>query len=214
MTDTAEIPYGYCHCGCGQETGIAKESSRKYGWIAGEPYKFCRNHRGKGLDKEPIESRFWRHVDKRGGDDCWNWTAGRNDRGYGKFWMNGRTIHASRAAYILTFGEIESSSVFVCHRCDNPACVNPAHLFLGSGVENSRDMVAKGRQSRGKPHSDSLIPGRPRGERHNNATWSDEQVAAIRDLYATGKWSQHAIARVFNTTQPVIHAFVKHKSRA
>lgn len=212
MVDRQEIPYGYCHCGCGQKTKISKENNRKYGWVLGEPFKFVLHHRGKGLDAEPVASRFWRKVDKRGHDECWPYMEALDSRGYGKFWMNGKSIRASRVAYILTHSEIPSD-LFVCHKCDNPSCCNPAHLFTGTGAENSADMVKKNRQSSGNKHAQAILPNRPRGSRHPNARFSEEDVKAMRDLYVSGEWSQHAIARVFNTAQSVVQNIVTMKSR-
>lgn len=212
MTNTTEIPYGYCHCGCGKKTKICKENNTKYGWVSGEPFKFVLNHRGKGLDAEPVTERFWKKVDKHGPDDCWEWKEARSDSGYGKFWWSGRTIHASRAAYMLTHGELPSR-IIVRHRCDNPPCCNPAHLVEGTNSDNSADMVSRQRQSFGRKHSEKITKNLPRGSKHHNSRFTEEQVAAMRALHSTGEWSQRVLARVFNTTQPVIQNIVTYKSR-
>lgn len=75
--------------------------------------------------------------------NCWNWTGKRNVGGYGLIRINGRTFIASRVAWTLINGE--PGSLFVLHKCDNPPCINPLHLFLGSHKDNSADMVRKGR---------------------------------------------------------------------
>lgn len=92
----------------------------------------------------PFVDRFWAKVDRSG--DCWVWTAYRNRNGYGQFWFN-RSLHlAHRVSWILTNGSIPDG-LCVLHQCDNPPCVNPAHLWVGTQVENIADRDAKGRQN-------------------------------------------------------------------
>jgi hypothetical protein len=99
----------------------------------------------------PTAVRFWKKVDQSGGPDaCWVWTAGRGGTmGYGSFQMgtyrNTHHVRAHRMAWELTNGPIPAGK-YVCHRCDNPPCCNPAHLFLGTQGDNLRDMYAKGRR--------------------------------------------------------------------
>jgi hypothetical protein len=94
----------------------------------------------------PLSYRFWNLVDKGEPDACWEWT-GKKDS-YGRFKIVGNVLGtASRIAYILTYGMFDPA-LEVCHRCDNPPCCNPAHLFLGTHSENMRDASAKGRLNR------------------------------------------------------------------
>lgn len=87
---------------------------------------------------------FWEKVNIRGAEECWEWHAGRNRYGYGNFKCKGKTISAHRLAWSLTHGEIPPG-LCVCHKCDNPPCCNPAHLFLETSKGNTRDSVSKGR---------------------------------------------------------------------
>jgi hypothetical protein len=100
------------------------------------------------LKSRPIDAsvRFWSKTKKVG--DCIEWQAGfKNIEGYGAFKLNGKSINASRAAYILTHGKIPDGLI-VCHKCDNPKCVNVDHLFLGTNYDNYWDAVNKGRRPR------------------------------------------------------------------
>ena len=108
-----------------------------------------------------VIDRFWDKVDKRGEDDCWEWTA-TNVRGYGRLATSRKTspIAAHRLSYIIHTGMIPPGKV-VCHKCDNPSCVNPKHLFLGTQAENIRDSAKKGRIGTNKNSLANLRPGQP-----------------------------------------------------
>jgi hypothetical protein len=95
-----------------------------------------------------VTERFWAKVDKGGPDECWLWCAGRDRDGYGLFSVrHGKQVKAHRQSFELSFGHLPAR-MLVCHRCDTPPCVNPAHLFLGTHADNIADRNDKGRQSR------------------------------------------------------------------
>lgn len=96
--------------------------------------------------------RFWDKVDKSG--KCWLWIAARRNN-YGAFKLNGKVLGAHVVAYTLTNGPIEDGLV-VCHSCDNPPCVNPSHLWLGTYSDNAKDAVTKGRMVRLRTRLDPI----------------------------------------------------------
>lgn len=102
---------------------------------------------------KPLESRFWSYVSK--GDSCWLWIGARTVTGYGAIGAerpSRKTLKAHRVSYELHLGKIPDG-LLVCHRCDNPLCVNPDHLFLGTSLDNNRDREAKGRGNQAKGQS-------------------------------------------------------------
>ncbi len=121
----------------------------------------------RGREQDSKE-RFLKRVAVAGANDCWLWTGPRQRRGVGYGVVGGREV-AHRVSYRLLVGEIPSG-MHVLHRCDNTACVNPRHLFLGTHQDNMRDMVAKGRH----------LLNRPMGATHGNAKLTEADVIAIR----------------------------------
>ena len=103
--------------------------------------------------------RFWGKVKKRS-SGCWEWQAGRDGSGYGLFWHPERkkNVGAHRVAYELANG-VPPGNMFVLHSCDNPLCVNPDHLSLGTLQDNVDDMVAKNRQAKGSRNKQFCING-------------------------------------------------------
>jgi len=120
-----------------------------------------------------FEARFWAKVKKSEG--CWEWTASKIN-GYGQFMVSpGERWSAHRLSWVFHYGPIPQGTGYhgtcVLHRCDNPACVRPDHLFLGSNADNVRDMVSKGRNSL----------KRMTGEAHGMAKLTEADVVAIRN---------------------------------
>lgn len=112
----------------------------------------------KASKSGPPADRFWSKVDKRGAGQCWPWMAAvRNPKdGYGAFWLNGRHHPSNRIAWALSRGQIPDGMV-VCHKCDNPSCCNPDHLFLGTPKENNDDKVSKKRHCFGERNGFSRL---------------------------------------------------------
>lgn len=125
--------------------------------------------------------RFWAKVTILGPLECWLWTAGKNYKGYGAFRLKGVIYLAPRVAWFLTHGQIPEG-LLVRHNCDNPPCVNPLHLLLGTHKTNAEDMVQRNRSATGNRSGARKYPERrPRGSASWNAKLNDELVREIRN---------------------------------
>jgi hypothetical protein len=170
-------------------------------------------------------SRFWARVDVvSDGDACWRWKAGADADGYGMIKVDGRSRRVHRIAWELGNGPIPAG-LFVCHRCDTPACVRVDHLFLGTPKDNANDRDRKGRNnvasgdehySRRRP---DLVRRGPRGSTPRtrrgasvpSAKLSDEEVRSIRAAAAAGV-RQAALARSHRVSKATI-SFIVHRLR-
>lgn len=151
----------------------------------------------------PVSDRFWEKVDKS--KDCWEWTACISSFGYGKF-----VVHkgdspsvAHRLSYSMEVGPIPVG-MQVLHKCDNPRCVRPSHLFLGTQKDNVADMHAKGRW-RYRPRNQS-------GERNPNAILSDAQVSSMLAEVISGA-GPVAVARKYGIAYKTLWAIRHRKNR-
>ncbi len=154
--------------------------------------------------KDPIQ-RFWSHVDKSA--DCWVWTGSKSD-GYGKCRFQTKFQNTHRVSWKLANGEIPDG-MCVLHKCDNPPCCNPDHLFLGTKLDNARDCIAKGRFPDVASHGAKtrLMPG----DKHRLAKITMADARHIRELRAAGlKLSE--IAAIHSISVPRISSICTGKS--
>jgi predicted DNA-binding protein (UPF0251 family) len=141
-------------------------------------------------------------------DGCWNWKAGLHGSGrnsYGTFWLEGKMQRSHRVAYRLFCGAIPDGLV-VRHRCDNPRCVRPDHLELGTVADNNRDKATRNRAPRvtGDRHGRHTKPERTaRGSRHGCAKLTEDQARAIRAMRSAGN-TQQAVACQFGVSRRTV----------
>lgn len=196
-----------CECGCGNVTAIAKHSWKKIGQVKGKYMRFIHGHNGRVRPKpEPkpfndpeLVKRFWQNVIKHPDDGCWERTSRLSPLGYGRIKHNGEEIMAHRCSWMMMNGPIPKG-MCVCHRCDNPKCVRPDHLFLGTQIDNIRDMHSKNRQ-RG-----------PRGEKAALAVLTAELVTQIRTEYTAGGCTYRGLAAKYKVSGGTVNHLINRRT--
>jgi len=164
-----------------------------------------------------LSKRFWSKVAIGDDDACWPFIASCNNDGYGNFRFAGRIEKAHRTVWFLIHGEWPTAHVL--HRCDNPPCCNPHHLFTGTHLENIRDCIAKGRfnpAAKFRPGRPKLKPrtqwtGERRGEWCSMAKLLPADVLDIRARYAAGT-TQTILAKEYRVDQSAISNIVRRRN--
>lgn len=152
-----------------------------------------------GRPRIPLETRFWYFVTPGEPDKCWEWAGPKNKKGYGTINAGGRggkTLLAHRVSFAVHNKPLCSDEL-VCHKCDNPPCINPAHLFAGTHSDNLKDMYKKGRGNR------SWVKGNAHGK---SKLTEDQALNIICDIR-----SQYVIAKIYGVSQPQISDIKKGK---
>ena len=145
-----------------------------------------------GQTPRPLAERFWEKVDVLGKDDCWLWLAYKGQQGYGVMTVNGNQRLATHVLFYLRHGYWSPKGRTANHHCDNPSCLNPKHLYLGTNKSNTRDMVQRGR--------------------HGMAKLTVKQVRKIRSLYSDGSITLRKLGHRFGVAQSQVSLIVNNKS--
>ncbi|MCX5176768.1 HNH endonuclease [Streptomyces virginiae] len=191
---------GLCRCGCGQRTRIAAKTQTRLGHVKGQPLAYIHGHHQrvyrKPIDRTADRLRLLANVADGPPDACWEWTGGRTDKGYGKYFIDGRTVGAHRWAFIFAKGPIPDGQM-VRHTCDNPPCCNPQHLLIGTHRQNVNDAIARDRTTR--------------GTRNGRARLNAEQVRHIRARSAGGETGTD-LAKAFGVHHNTIYCLLEGKT--
>ena len=162
--------------------------------------------------KMDLATRFWSKVNKPAPDTCWEFQGAKHNFGYGLFQFAGKCHAAHRIAYQLAYGAIPDG-LFVLHNCDNPPCVNPLHLRLGTPADNMQDKTTRKRNNNpiGDRSGRRLHPERyGTGADHPLAKLSSSEVAELRARYTQGGISQRKIAEVYGITQAAANRIIRY----
>lgn len=176
-----------CLCGCGR---VVKKGNT---YIHGHHNKYA---------SITIKDRIWKKINVKGENECWEWKGCKFPNGYGNIRYKKKCALTHRVIYELTYGNIPEN-LLVCHRCDNPSCCNPNHLFLGTCKDNLDDMR---RKKRWKCSS-------RRNELNSHCKLTNIQVLEIKRLYETKLYSYKKLSKIYNVTYGHIGKIINNKFR-
>ena len=145
----------------------------------------------KWANPDTMASRFWKKVDVRENEpgECWGWTGETFPAGYGRLQVGAHSVVAHRVSWMVNRGEIPEG-MRVCHRCDNPPCTNPWHLFLGTDADNVADKVSKGRQRPGAEHPSAILSEDDvRAIRRAPESVSNREIATMYGISYSQAWN-------------------------
>jgi len=172
-------PTPKCHCGKPSQTFVGNKGASI----------FCKDHE--------FQKRFWENVQIKDKDSCWVWVGARTEAGYGLIYFNGALEYSHRLS--LKFNGIEIPPRYhACHKCDNPLCVNPSHLYAGSPQNNANDRVERDRHAY--------------GEKHPNSKLSNEDILNMVQLYKNGTWKID-IAKLYSVSPGHVSRILENKIR-
>lgn len=156
-----------------------------------------------------LEGRFWGKVNRKSEDDCWEWVGAgaKTKHGYGRINVNGRMRQVTHVAWELAYGEPVPVGLVVRHTCDNPLCVNPHHLLLGTRSDSVASAIAKGslkvKVQEGRKFSDEFNPSRK---------LTQSEVDDIRSRYKDGNVFQRELAEEYGVTRANISLIIRGKT--
>lgn len=187
-----------CICDCGNTVDVSTTSlnaghKKSCGCLNTESRKKNVLKMGEA-NKKDVMKRFFSFVKKTKG--CWNWIGDIGVGGYGRIWYNGKTVKAHRLSYEKFIGPIPEG-ILICHTCDNPKCVNPKHLFLGTHQDNNSDKTNKDRQAKGNTSGMSKL--------------TEAQVMEIKKLLHSGM-QVFEITKMYPVTWGAISCIQKGKT--
>lgn len=144
-----------------------------------------------------FSERFWLRVQKSKG--CWTWRGNPDRWGYGRFYFGGGTMLAHRASWVVHFND--PGDLNVLHKCNNPICVRPSHLYLGTDRDNTRDRIAAGTQSDGRPGFCRNV-----GSKHAQSKFTEEDVVLVRAMVKSGFFTRKDVQRIFGVSKTAVRS--------